>query len=65
MFLPTTFPILIPLAPIIAKTLHAYFTYSFSELNLKSRKTSVNYEEGKNNDDDDNDGNDDENDKMG
>jgi len=62
MFLPTTFPILIPLTPIIAKTLHAYFTYSFSELNLQSRKTSVNYGEGKNNDDDDND---DENDKMG
>ena len=65
MFSPTTFPILIPLTPIIAKTLHAYLTYSFSELNLQSRKTLVNYEEEKNNDDDDNDGNDDENDKMG
>ena len=35
-----------------------------SELNLQSRKTSVNYEEEKNNNDDDNDDNDDENDKI-
>ena len=47
MFLPTTFPILIPRTPIIAKTLNAYFTYTFSELNLQSRKTSVNYEKEK------------------